>query len=117
MVDLSRRLDDGQLNVAAACDMVLVVSDVGRNRAATRQVMTVLREAGIPFALVGRSDVDHAAYLLAGDFTAPQAEEMPPFPAEIDRDGAIDLTEDGGLLEYAAALLVDVPELRLEAVA
>lgn len=117
VVDLCRTLDAHQLAVANMCDLVLVVAAVDQNRIATRKVMITLREARVPFALISRDDHDQAAYLLAGDFTAPQADEMLPHPKEIDREGAIDVTRDGPLLDYAAGLLADVAELRAEAAA
>ncbi|GIE29000.1 hypothetical protein Ait01nite_020450 [Actinoplanes italicus] len=117
IIDFGRDLDPMRLAAARRCDVVLVVADVTRNLAATRLMLEQLRIEQVGFVVVPRTCGDHWAQLLAGDFTAPLADELPPRPARgLDHEGAVDLRDArGDLIAYASGLLDLMPELAAEA--
>lgn len=117
VIDFGREVDSARAAAARKCDVVLVVADVGRNLASTHLVLERLRREQVGFVIVPRRVDDHRAYHLAGDFTAPLADEMPPrLGRGVDHEGAIDLRDaDGDLIVYASELLDLMPELVAEA--
>jgi CO dehydrogenase nickel-insertion accessory protein CooC1 len=109
VVDLSRKLDQDQLDAARLCDVVLLVANAQRNALATRQVAVRLALQGVRFVVVPTWAHDKTAQALAEELMVQLLDEVPLDPASIFSDGRVHVVNRCQLLGLAEDLLRRAP--------
>ncbi|MFU8849465.1 hypothetical protein ACNAW0_00500 [Micromonospora sp. SL1-18] len=109
VIDLDRALDDGQVEAARQCDLVLLVANAQRNPMASRWVAAKLSEQGVRWAFVPTWMHDKVAQEIRREFGVRFMDEVPLEPPSIFSDGRVHLLDRCPLLDLARDLLRTAP--------